>query len=315
MINILLATDDNFVQHCCVTITSVLVNNQDVVIYLFTEGLTSEHVEQLNSVATAYGGELHIHKVRHEQVKDFPMPSYMSSHISIATYYRLFAAIILPDTVEKIIYLDCDIVVRGSLKELWDTPMDDYALAAVYQSNEHSEGGENGPHSYTRLGIPPEDGYFNAGVLLLNLKYWRDNNVTNRLFAFIKDHYELIHAHDQDTLNAVLHSEAAVLSPTWNFREHFLDGIDYTYPSKINYSDLPVYPIIIHFVSKPKPWEYYCSHPLKNEYYHYLNMTPFRGWKPKFTWKDFKRDRLYPWIIKTDKLRLRYIFIKPKSSK
>lgn len=310
--NILLATDNRFVQHCSVTITSILVNNPGAVIYLFTEGLTNENTQLLKEQVKRYKGELIICIVGHDQVKDFPMPSFMSSHISIATYYRLFAARILPEKVKKVIYLDCDIVVRGSLMGLWKKDIDDYALAAVYQSHEHSEGGEGGPKSYTRLNIPPDYGYFNAGVLLVNLEYWRNKNVTGRLFDFIKNHCNLIHAHDQDTLNAVLYAETKVLDPTWNFRECFMDGKHYTYPYKVNYSKLPENPIVIHFVSKPKPWEYYCEHPYRKEYYKYLDMTPFKGWKPKFSWQQFKRDRLFPWIIKTDKHNLRYLFIKSK---
>lgn len=310
--NILLASDDRFVQHCCVTITSVLINNPGAVFYLFTEGLTNENTQLLKEQVKRYKGELIICIVGHDQVKDFPMPSFMSSHISIATYYRLFAARILPEKVKKVIYLDCDIVVRGSLMGLWRKDVDDYALAAVYQSHEHSEGGEVGPKSYTRLNIPPDYGYFNAGVLLVNLEYWRNKNVTDRLFDFIKNHCNLIHAHDQDVLNAVLYAETKVLDPTWNFREHFMNGKQYTYPSKVNYSELPENPIVVHFVSKPKPWEYFCNHPYRKEYYKYLDLTPYKGWKPKFSWKQFKRDRLFPWIVKNDRWGIRYLFIKRK---
>lgn len=309
---IILASDNNFVQHCCVTMTSVLVHNPGVEFYLFTEGLSTENVNLLTKQVENYNGTLHVCKIEHEQVKDFPMPSYMSSHISIATYYRLFAARILPKSIEKVIYLDCDIVVRDSLQVLWNTDLDHYALAAVYQSHEQSEGDEYGPRAYTRLAIPAEDGYFNAGVLLMNLKYWRENNVTERLFKFIKEHYNLIHAHDQDTLNAVLHKETQALNPTWNYRECFMNGENYTYPTKVNYSEQPKYPIVIHFVSKPKPWELFCSHPYRREYYKYLAGTPFKDKKPHFTWKQFKRYCIIPWIVKIDKLGLRYIFIKRK---
>ena len=296
---ILLASDDNFVQHCCVTMTSVLVHNPGAEFYLFTEGLSETSIDLLNKIFNKHQGMLHICKIEHSQLADFPMPSFMSAHISIATYYRLFAERVLPHTIEKILYLDCDIVVRDSLQELWDTNLDSYALAAVYQSHEHSEGSERGPRAYTRLSIPKEDGYFNAGVLLINLKYWREKSVTQRLFDFIKEHHNLIHAHDQDTLNAVLYKETKVLNPTWNYRECFMDGRKYTYPSKIDYSKLPEYPVVIHFVSKPKPWQYFCRHPFRNEYYKYLYETPFSSFKPRWTWAEFKQYRLTPIIYKT----------------
>lgn len=311
--NVLLASDNNFVQHCCVTITSVLINNPATEFYLFTEGLTEENSFLLKSHVENLGGKLNILTVSSEQVKDFPMPPFMSSHISIATYYRLFAAKLLPESIEKVIYLDCDIIVTGDLREMWNFPIENYALGAVYQSHEHSDCNATGkgPHAYSRLGIPPEDGYFNAGVLLLNLKYWRENKVTERLFTFIKEHYNLIHAHDQDTLNAVLHAESAVLEPTWNYRECFIDGKHYTYPSKVNYQIPLKRPKIIHFVSKPKPWQYYCKHPLKSEYYTYLSQTPYKGYRPNWNWREFKQHVIMPClfscVIKLDIFKLRRI--------
>lgn len=311
--NIILATDDNFVQHCCVTITSVLKNNPETEFYLFTEGLKESNVLLLDNQVQTLGGHLTICKVDSELVKVFPMPAYMSSHISIATYYRLFAARLLPESVEKVIYLDCDIVVTGSLKGMWNFPIEDYALGAVYQSHEHSEENENGygPHSYTRLGIPREHGYFNAGVLLMNLKYWRENNVTERFFKFIEEHYDLIHAHDQDTLNAVLHSETAVLNPTWNYREHFMTGINYTYPSRVHYHVPIDNPIVIHYVSKPKPWQYFCKHPFRGEYYKYLQYTPFDTYEPKWIWSEYKlyvlKPLFYRILINLDILNIRSI--------
>lgn len=294
----LIASDDNFIQHCCVTLTSLLENNPGASVYLFTEGLCINNEGILKQIVSKYNGELFICKIKHEDIKDFPMPSFMSSHISIATYYRLFAARILPQDIKKVIYLDCDIVIRGSLDKLWNTDIDNYALAAVYQSHEHSEGGERGPKAYTRLGIPRENGYFNAGVLLINLDYWRIHNVTNRLFDFIKKNAGIIHAHDQDVLNAVLHNEVKALDITWNFREYFLSNKKYTYPQKVDYSIIPDEPIVVHFVFKPKPWEYYCTNPFKQDYYKYLDKTVFSGWRPKWKWKEFKRYKLLPLVLR-----------------
>ena len=297
---ILLASDNNFVQHCCVTMTSVLLNNPDTEIYLLTEGLNTENSTLLNNQVKSLGGDLHILTISSEQVKDFPMPSFMSSHISIATYYRLFAAELLPKSVDRIIYLDCDIVVNGSLQEWWGFPIEGFALGAVYQSHDHSDCNLQGigPHAYSRLNIPRECGYFNAGVLLMNLKYWRENKVTERLFDFIRNHSDLTHAHDQDTLNAVLYNETAILDPTWNYRECFFDGKDYTYPQKVNYTVPLDNPIVVHFVSKPKPWQRYSKHPLRKLYYQYLENTPFKGFHPKFDLNEYKQFVLIPTIAK-----------------
>lgn len=316
---ILLASDDKFIQHCSVMVTSVLMNNPETEFYLFTEGLKAENEALLRRQVSRLGGTLHICKIEKALMKDFPMPSYMSSHITIATYYRLFAARLLPGNIYKVIYLDCDIVVNGSLRELWDYPIDNYALGAVYQSHEVSDCLPNGigNHAYSRLGLSKESGYFNAGVLLMNLKYWREHNVTERLFGFIRDHSDLIHAHDQDVLNAVLYNETAPLSPRWNYREEFMYRKSLHYPLKTGYT-FPVHnPIVIHYVSTPKPWQYYCKNRLKALYYQYIEETPFTGYKPKWTWKEYKHFVLTPHIVKTliaiDFLKIRKL-IEPSSS-
>lgn len=314
---VLLSTDENFVQHCCVTITSVLINNHGVEFYLFTEGLQTQSIELLKQQVERYDGKLTVIKIDHGMVSDFPMPAHMSSHITIATYYRLFAAKLLPADLDRVIYLDCDIVVDGSLQPLWETPLEQSALASVYQSHEHSDFYMGkGPRSYTRLHIPRESGYFNAGVLLINLDYWRKHQVTERLFAFIRNHHDLIYAHDQDTLNAVLYDETAVLAPTWNYRECFLESDSLTYPAKAQY-DYPVaHPIVVHYVSKPKPWQYYCKHPLKELYFHYLRETPFAGRLPRWSWSEYKQfvliPRLISFLLKLDVFKIRKVIRRPK---
>lgn len=303
--NIVLATDNNFVQHCCVTITSILANNSDVKFYVFTEGLTPVNTELLNRQVRICKGKLEICKIDSSIVGKFPMPFFMSNHISIATYYRLFTADIIPDDIDKVIYLDCDIVVTTSLMKLWDTDITNYALGAIYQSHEHNEYS----NCYNRLEIPKEIGYFNAGVLLINLSYWRKNNVQERLLRFIKENHNIIYAHDQDVLNAVLYKETKVLSHTWNFRDCFLSKRIYTYPSNVDYSEILEHPAIIHFVSKPKPWEYECRHPYKMEYFKYLDMSLFKGWRPIFSWRKYftytLRPRFRRFIIHIDVLNLR----------
>lgn len=307
MIHVVLATDDNFVQHCCVTIASILANNEEVTFYVFTEGLNSENELLLKELAHKNGQKLHICLIEGETVSLFPMPSYMSSHISIATYYRLFVENVLPKSIDRVLYLDCDIVVRGSLLPLWELSMEDKAVGAVYQYNEWAERN----NSYDRLGYEEQYGYFNAGVLLINLSYWRANGITEKLMSFIKENYSQIHSHDQDVLNAVLHKEVLPLDYIWNFLPSFFEKEKYTFPSFVNYEGPVKSPIIIHYVYKPKPWQYVCDHPYKNEYYKYLDETAFKGWRPTWNWKEYNqfiiKPRVNRFLLKLDCLNFRRV--------
>lgn len=285
MINIVLSTDDNYVQHCSVTIVSILKNNKDVNIFLLTEGLTKQNQLMLQNIVKDNHGNLNILKVDSSIVNKLPMPKNLV-HISVATYYRLFVASLLPSDVDKIIYLDCDLIVRQDLSELYNTNLEKYALAAVYQDD---------PLLITteldRLNIPKEIGYFNAGVLLVNLKYWREYDVENRLLQYIKDNYEVIVYHDQDTLNGLLYKETLILPCKWNMlTAYFCEVINRFSTHKCTqYRDEILNgtgsnPAIVHFVGALKPWHWESVHPFKSEYYLYLNKTVFKDWKPSIKW-------------------------------
>lgn len=302
--NIILSTDDNFVQHCCVAMISILENNDDVSFYLFTAGLTQKNYDLITRLVEERKGVLHLCKIDDAVTMDFPMPKGAGEHISIATYYRLFAGIVLPPDVDRVIYLDCDIVVRGSLKSLWQMDINNYALGAVYQGMNFLTA-----EDFNRLGIPEEKGYFNAGVLLINLDYWRKRQVTERLFDFIKNNYHRIKQHDQDTLNAVLYDEVKPISYTWNYLPQFyLVKKGLSFPVHVDYSE-KIDPIVIHYVSVPKPWDYGCSNPYTKEYFKYLDLTPFKGWRPSFKWDKYSKQVLKPallnLLLKADFLRLR----------
>ncbi len=304
--NIVLASDDNYVQHLCVTIVSVMKSNSDVHFYIFTEGLSDSNKTILENLVKSMSCTINYCIVDSTIVSHFPMPKAGGEHISLATYYRLFADYLLPNSVDKFIYLDCDIVVRGSLDELWNLPITNYALGAVFQQI-----GSLTDSDFNRLGYSPEYGYFNAGVLLINLDYWRKNNVTARLFDFIKNHFSSIKQHDQDTLNAVLHAEVLPIDGKWNWLPLFYLFKNPQFPRNIKHSK-PLNPVIVHYVSVPKPWEFGCDNPYTGEYYKYIKLTPFKNYRPEFklskVWKNYLIPKLVKIIVVIDFLNLRKAF-------
>lgn len=309
MMNIVLATDDNYVQHCCSTMVSVLTHNDNVHFFILTEGLKDENRKLMSNFVNSNGGQIDYCVVDSSVVSQFPMPKEGGTHISIATYYRLFVDILLPGNIKKVLYLDCDIIVTSSLIPLYSIDMQNYAIGAVYQN--YNKGIDA---DLLRLGIPNKEGYFNAGVLMINLEYWRKNDTREKLIQFIKHNFTKIKQHDQDVLNAVLWSKTIPLSNTWNYQYSFKVKHHEEFPSKVKYV-LPLEdPAVIHYVSVPKPWEWGCGHIFVKEYYKYLEMTPFRGWKPKFNWKRYKEYILVPKIIKIilaiDFLKIRRLVIK-----
>lgn len=207
--NVVCATDDNFVQHCTIMLTSLLINNTDVNIFLLTEGLKPQNELIIKQQVEKLKGALEIYLVDTSIIEKFPMPKDTNlSHISRATYYRLLIPEILPKNVDKVIYLDCDIIVNQSIQDLWNLDLRGYALAAAPQIGSGYEA--------ERLGYPIKYGYFNAGVNVINMDYWRKKNVAKKLIGYIAANYKQIKYHDQDALNAVLYNHTFHLLPMWN---------------------------------------------------------------------------------------------------
>lgn len=275
---IVCATDNNFVQHCTIMIVSVLKNNPGTEIYILTDGLTEKNEKILHEEVEKLGGTLHICLVDDEKINALPLSKDKGlSHISKATYYRLMISDLLPE-VEKVIYLDCDIVVNGSLKELWETDMTNYAIAAVLQIGHGFEA--------ERLGYPMSYGYFNAGVNMLNLKYFREYGVKEALFQYAEQNADKLLYNDQDILNAVLYDKCLHLLPMWNMTSMAYDPnlkhrgdikngkvINDFRVEKNNIKQYKNDPIVLHYVSKPKPWQKGCYHPLSKLYYEYARKT------------------------------------------
>lgn len=290
---IVLATDNCFAQHCAVAIRSVLDHNKDVDFYILTEGLTAENEERLRSVTGAC--RLYVCKVDSEALKGFPMPDVKTEKISIATYYRLFITQLLPASVSKVLYLDCDLVVRGSLRELWETDMTGKALAAV-----HYPECPTMKKNCMRLGIAEEHYYFNAGVLLMNLDYWRTHDLPQRYFDFISEGKYPLRQRDQDVLNAVTCAECASLPWKYNVMGNELETIKEIVTGKqLEYvkSLEKVEPVIVHFSFRLKPWEFGCRNPYKKDYRSTLKRTPWRGASLQFSWTGFYEFWVKPEII------------------
>ena len=164
----------------------------------------------------------------------------------------------------------------NSLKPLWDTDISGYALAAVEDMN------SSFTDKHRRLGLPESYLYFNAGVLLINLDYWRSHDVMNRLMIWMGQYRTRIVAHDQDLLNAVLSKEVTYLSHRWNMQEGMLRRRRHTLPSSESTIDQEMkQPAIIHFAGKHKPWQEKCINPYKPMWERYTDMSPWKGMRPQ----------------------------------
>ncbi len=265
---VLCATDNAYVPYCGVMLTSLFENNKNISIdvYVLTEGLSEQNVASFQTLAKKYNQNIYIVAVNSDSVKDCPIQN--KDYVSIATYYRLLAQEVLPHHIDKILYLDCDMIISSNITELYNTNINDYAIAAVLDEDFMTQ------EKYSRLGYPMEKRYFNAGMLLMNLKYWRDNNVMERCFEYINNYPDRLKFHDQDTLNLILQNEKKFLNVKYNLQTGFMYTYNnYDQGSLSEIHEAVTSPTIIHFTGPNKPWFKECKHPFRKRFLYYKNIS------------------------------------------
>lgn len=280
---IVCSTDSNYVMPTGIMLTSLFENNkgEKINVHLLHDAISSDQINKMKDVAVKYGQVINFYLMDEKYFKDFPVgKDYQNDHVgsSMATYYRLFLTQILSDNIDKVIYLDGDMLVLDSLSELWNTDIKDKAIAAVPDSY------NNDITHFNRLRYPQKSGYFNAGLLLINLKYWRKHDVTDKFIYYIKNNSERLVCHDQDVLNFLFNDSKINLPLKYNMlNEYWFDirynVISWEYEQQIKEGQK--HPVVVHFTCIPKPWYKNCKHPYKKVFDMYKSMTVWRDVKEK----------------------------------
>ena len=184
-------------------------------------------------------------------------------------YARLLLSSMLPD-LDKVIYLDCDLVVCKDLKSLWETDVNDVAVAMVPDLWYQDKG------TLSRLGI--NNYYLNSGVIVMNLDYWRKHDVQNRLLSYIVDKGNELIFNDQDALNAILQDERRQLPVKYNVTPYYFKRNLDNYPKEMHEEirDARIDPVVFHYAGPVKPWSLGCYVPGKKLFRKYQKES---GWR------------------------------------
>ena len=248
-INLLFTFDRNFIQQFLCAFRSLIFYHQhtplDVYILFNDKDKNSlQEIETAIQKLQFFGTfEYHILLFEDDRLKSFPIRNH--DHVSLATYIRLFMTEFLPSHIEKIIYLDCDLIIRDNLTELWETNLIDCYVGAV--SHFRYNPIKFYTHFYQFKGFNRKTfDIFNAGVLLINLELWRKDQLLPKFLRFIKNNYQYLRLHDQDVLNYFFMDHWYPLDWKWNFCVHVTNR-------PINHS--PKLAKIIHFSGRIKPWQ------------------------------------------------------------
>lgn len=274
-INIVACPDKDFVMPTGLMMYSVCVNNLDVDIdfhIIIDESVTKDDQQDLmDSICMFEGKKVLFYHFENKSGIIFPIIS--ESHLTLSAYYRLYLTDILPSSINKVLYLDGDVIIRHSLKELWDMDLSDFALAAVPDMRVGTI------DRYDVLGYSKSLGYFNSGVLLINLAYWRQHQVTKLFNEFIRNRSEAILHYDQDVLNYIFREQKMTLPIKFNFQHGFLwKNPQYDW-SKYGEEVIEARkdPVIVHFTGA-KPWRpSYDPNPFRSTFLKYQKMTRWEG--------------------------------------
>ena len=257
-IPIFFSTDDNYIPYLDTAISSLIKNaskGYNYRIVVLNTGLDNENVAMVKKNECP-GFTIDFADIS-EELADIKKRFKNVYHFSIVTYYRLFIASLFPQ-YDKIIYLDCDLVVLGDISELYNIEMGDNILAAgperFVQTTE-----EFRIYAKEAIGVDP-DGYVNAGVLLMNLEEFRRNKIEEKFVELITSYdFDLLDP-DQAYLNYLCDGRILHLQNGWN-----KEPLDEECEGEKN---------IVHYALYKKPWQY--DNVIDGEYFwYYAKKSPF----------------------------------------
>lgn len=295
-IPIYMCCDDNYAAQLSVVMASICCNTKANLHFIILSAALSDSSKKniADSAKTANVDFVSI-KPYADAVKDV---SVKSKHISIATCYRYFIPQLDYD-YEKGIYLDCDIVVLGDIEELFDIDLKDAPLAAVEDTISE--------RYYKKWGLK---NYFNAGVLLLNIKKLREETSALKLVQKTLELSGSIKYLDQDVLNILYANTALFLPPKFGaISPLFRKKVLLKSASSKDINEAVYNPVVVHFTGPDKPWKILyglTAHPWACTYFYYLGKTNYADKKEQIL-RNFNGIKNFVWYFK----RHIFFFVRP----
>lgn len=279
--DVLYTCDNNYVWLMGISAISMFENNKElknIHVWLLGENISYDNKEVLKRIGYMYSRDITVLDVPRLDIPD----TLVSARWPVSAFTRLYAAELLPKDIKKVLYLDCDTIINGSIEELdsWDV------TGKVFWGIKDCIGKEYKKN----IGLKSEGLYINAGVLLINLSGLRNVSLKEKLSDYMKKYVKLINYADQDVLNGAFKDQIGVLPPQYDV---MTIATTYTYKEiqKLRrptnyYSEEDIIaavrnPVIIHYTTNMKtvrPWFKNATHPFTQEFRKYMNLSP---WKEK----------------------------------
>ncbi len=275
---VVLAADSMFTKQLAAAIASITRSaTREHQVFVLHDGYEPALIDQISGIA----GEtisLRWLDARSSTLDDAQLPPYLPT----AALFRLRIGNLLPDEIERVLYIDSDVAVRQPLDELWETDLSGCVLGAVRDPVVPWAAAPAGL-PWAEIGVAPNTPYFNSGVLVIDAGLWRSQRISENALQLLARHRFLYG--DQCALNAVLAGNWTPLGPRWNIQAgHLASGRSLAWVTEPQETLAAAIddPAIVHFntSSMRRPWEHQCTHPYRDLWFEYLDLTPWEGWRP-----------------------------------
>ena len=245
--NVAVSFNDQFLRYACVALASLLENSASPIsVHVLTADLSAGSVDTLRRLFSPFpNAKLAIERVDDSMFKGIDMSK---THLSKETFFRFLLPTLFP-SLDKILYIDMDVIVRGDVAEIFETSLDDALVAAardLWVDRDEPTGFKG------KLGLSASETYINAGVMLINLAAWRAEDICSRAVRLMIERSEEFPFFDQDALNILFRGRTKALDGKWNFTAWNYD----------QQKSLRKKAKLLHYAGKVKPWN-----------------TPSRRWK------------------------------------
>ncbi len=294
--NIVYSSSDSYSEICGISITSLLENNKNVNtinIYIINNNISDVNKTRLKETVLRYNRNLYfIDKIDLERLTQ---TSIYVGRWNIGTFFRLYLSSLLPASIDRVIYIDCDTIIRHSLADFAEMDMKGYLVAGV----------DDCRSDLYRIDINCKAGtvYVNNGFLLIDLKKWREEKVEEQFTRFISARKGDLTYMDQAPLNGVLGQQNKILElkPIYNAQRIFFD-FSYKQLMRLRkpthclteeeYKEATTDPVVVHFtptfITGTRPWNKKDKHQFTKEYLYYKSISL---WKDEPLRKDDRKKK------------------------
>lgn len=248
--NFLFTLNSSYIEPLCVLIKSINIHSHEQnCYYIAYSDLNEDDKLKISECITKTHNHLHFIRIKNDLFDGLPL----LKHVTKETYYRLLCMEFLPESVNRILYLDPDTVVINDVSEFYYSNIDSCFISAATHVNAFMHW-----FNSIRLHLPGTYPYCNTGVMLINLKFLRERYTGKSIIDFIRNTKLKLEFGDQDIINALFCNRIKLCDAN-------IINLDFkTYKrNKLNIDWVRKNTVLIHYDGKDKPWHDDCQNPLK----------------------------------------------------